>query len=77
MSPAADVFALGTTLRELLADQAPTSGLQELLNQMTSADPAHRPDDDAVLHLLRRAGRDSPGLWPGWATSALDRPVLL
>ena len=49
----------------------------DLLDRMTSADPRHRPDDDAVLHgISAELDDDRPGLWPAWATSALERPVL-
>jgi serine/threonine protein kinase len=76
VSAGADVFALGTTLRELLAGQVPTPGMQHLLTRMTSADPSHRPDDDAVLHGIQaELDGDSPGLWPAWATSELESPV--
>jgi serine/threonine protein kinase len=77
VSPAADVFALGTTLRELLADHTPTAGMHDLLMRMTSTAPHRRPDDDALLQLLQaELESDSGGLWPEWATSVLDRPFI-
>jgi serine/threonine protein kinase len=77
VSSAADVFALGATLRELLADQTPAPGMRDLLDRMTSNDPGRRPDDGAVLHgISAELGDDSPALWPAWATTALERPVL-
>jgi serine/threonine protein kinase len=76
VGPAADVFALGTTLRELLADHTPTAGLHNLLSRMTSTTPGSRPDDDALLRVLQaELDADSRGLWPEWATRTLDRPV--
>lgn len=69
---ATDVFALGTTLRELLGRGTVPPALRGLLGRMTSADPTRRPDDDTVLVGLQAAlPPDSPGLWPGWASRIL------
>ena len=72
VTPAADVFALGTTMRQLLAPAPPTPALDDLVARMTSSTPTDRPDDDELLVLLHRQ-LDAVGssLWPGWATGSL------
>ena len=72
VTPAADVFALGTTMRGLLATAPPAQALDDLVARMTSPTATDRPDDDELLVLLHRQ-LDAVGssLWPGWATGSL------
>ena len=71
VTPASDVFALGGTLRELLEEAPPLARVDDLLDRMTSADPARRPDDDEVLRVLHdHLAEVGSSLWPDWATGS-------
>lgn len=70
---AADVYSLGVTLRGLLARLRVDAAVGSVVDRMTAADPAERPDADAALRALHAAlPAGSPGLWPSWATAVLD-----
>jgi serine/threonine protein kinase len=71
VTAAADVFALGTTLRELLAKAPPLPRIDDLLGGMTDPRPEARPDANEVLAVLH-AELTSVGssLWPEWADPA-------
>jgi serine/threonine protein kinase len=72
VTAACDVFALGVTLRELLAEAPALPVLDDLLALMTSVDPARRPSDDEVLQVLHgELGGAGSSLWPTWAGALL------
>ena len=71
VSPASDVFALGTTLRELLEKAPPLPVVDGLLDRMTGPLAAERPRDDEVLAVLHaELASVGSSLWPAWADPA-------
>lgn len=67
VSPAADVYALGCTLRELLAAAPSVPAVDDLVDQMAGADAASRPTLDHVLAVLHdELVSVGSRLWPEW-----------
>ncbi len=75
VSTAADMYALGMTLQELLSPRAADHAVARLAARLTSTDPGDRPEAETALRALSLAlPPSSPGLWPPWVTSALVEP---
>jgi serine/threonine protein kinase len=72
VTAACDVYGLGVSLRELLRDAPPDAPLDQLLAQMTDADPARRPVGDTILAELHALlARSGSTLWPAWVTALI------